>query len=289
MIKYTINDFKEINKNHKSVLKEDILKNINNLANFVGCPNYKKTPIFKENKKWKKIKNFKNTKLKKTEESIDCITSLLNKLTSKNYDIIKNEIIENMHNLIKNETSLKKMEELSLFIFNIASKNKFWSKIYAKLYVDLINEFSIMKDICKKNFNNLLELFKNIRIGDAEKNYELFCQINNENEKRKSICCFFVNLMIYGIIEENEIINLIFSLTNIFKNNINNIDYKNINYEICENLYILIKEISSVVKNKKDFETIKSFVKYITDLKFNNYKGLSSKTYFKFLDLYDEI
>ena len=288
MIKYTINEYNNINNTHSSRLNSNILDLINNLAKLVGDVNYKKTPIFKDNKKWKNIKNFKKTKLVKNKQDFDIITSLLNKLTNNNYKEIKDKIIKNIKNITNDDESLKTLTELSNFIFDVASKNIFWCEIYAKLCFDLNNEFLIIKNICQKKFNNFLELFKNIRIANPEENYELFCQINNENEKRKSICCFYSHLVKYNIISEEDIMQIINYLIYIIKENINNADFKNQAYEICECLCILIKKIYKTA-GENNLNIINNFMNFIINLEIKKYKAISSKTYFKFMDLKDEI
>ena len=72
---YTLREFKTLgNLLELKDFGDDILKQINELANRVGAPSYKKTPIFKnKNKKhkkiseedWNAIRNFKKTELKK--------------------------------------------------------------------------------------------------------------------------------------------------------------------------------------------------------------------------------
>ena len=288
MIKYTIVDYNQINNNYNSTLDSNIFKTINELAKLVGDINYKKTPIFKENKKWKNIKNFKKTKLVKNIENFDILTSLLNKITDNNYIEIKDNIINHMKCIKNNNESLKTFNELGNFIFNVASKNKFWCKLYAKLCFDLNNQFPIIKNICNTNFNTFLNLFKNIRVSNPEENYELFCQINNENEKRKSICCFYSHLVKYNIISENNIMQIINHLINIIKKNINNADFKNQAFEICECLCILIKKIHNT-SNEYNSNIMNNFIEFIINIEIKKNKAISSKTYFKFMDLKDEI
>lgn len=288
MIKYTINDYNNINNNYKSQLNTEILNAINDLAKLVGDKNYKKTPIFKENNKWKNIKNFKKTNLVKNEKVFDILTSLLNKITDNNYEQIKCEIINHMINMTNNDESVKTLNELGNFIFDVASKNKFWCQIYAKLCFDLNNEFPIIKKICKEKFDNFLELFKYIRIANAEKNYDLFCQINDENEKRKSICSFYSHLVIYKIINENDIMKIINYLINIVKENIDNGDFKNNMYEICQCLCILIKKIY-LIFDENNLNIINNFIDFIINLDFKKHGAITSKTYFKFIDLKEQI
>ena len=86
------------------------------------------------------------------EAQIDDIRIRLNKLTSNNYESLSKEII----NYIKKdiETNNDILEYVGKSIFEVGSMNSFWSKIYARLFNDLILSFPIMKDICLTNFKN---------------------------------------------------------------------------------------------------------------------------------------
>ena len=61
--------------------------------------------------------------------------------------------------------------------------NSFWSEIYAKLCKELVDKFDIMKEICKTNFTNFLDLFKNITQYNSEEDYDKFCETNKINQK----------------------------------------------------------------------------------------------------------
>ena len=93
-------------------------------------------------------------------------------------------------------------------IFEIASNNKFYSKIYANLYSDLSSKFEFIKDQYLQNLKRFTELFNNIEYVDSNVNYDRFCEINKINEKRKSLAAFYINLMYCGVISKDEIITI---------------------------------------------------------------------------------
>ena len=178
---YTLNDFKHFEQqNEINELDEEIIQKINRIAKRVGAPSYQKTPVFKRNhynrnkniKKenisasdWQSIRNFKTTKLEKNTEGIeaqmDKIRSALNKLTDKTYDIMLEDIICIMKDINKEEDQ-SSFEKIGEAIFEIGSVHKFWSRVYATLYQELIEKFPIMKNICIKNFENFKGIFENI-------------------------------------------------------------------------------------------------------------------------------
>jgi hypothetical protein len=295
ILKYQLNDFQKISKNVIDELDDSIISIINELAGKVGAPNYNKTPIFKKNKNnkskyenWSSIRNFKETTLEKHTEGIeaqlDDIRMKLNKLTKKNYDSLSLEII----NYIKKEieTNDDILNQVGKSIFEVGSLNSFWSKLYAKLFNDLINHFDIMKEICEKNFTEFLSLFDDIQfINITNTNYNEFCENNKKNENRRSMSSFFINLMKYDIISSELMFNLINNLIDKIDNN-DSIENININEEIVENLYILIKNgYEELEEDNKWDNLVDKINSYVNE----KYEYISKKSVFKFLDLLEEI
>tara|TARA_A100001011_G_scaffold400419_2_gene514815 strand:- start:2590 stop:3501 length:912 start_codon:yes stop_codon:yes gene_type:complete len=295
--KYHLNDFQNIAEKHINELNDDIISIINELASKVGAPGYNKTPIFdkrkNKNKKydnWSNIRNFKNTVLEKNTEGIeaqiDDIRIRLNKLTSNNYDNLSVEIIDYIKKEV--ETNNDILNYVGESIFDIGSMNCFWSKIYAKLFNDLIISFPLMKEICLTNFKKFLKLFDDIQFIDINNNnYDEFCENNKKNEKRRSMSSFFINLMHFDIIS----VDLMYTLINDL---IDKIDYNdtsddiNINEEIIENLFILIKNGYETLK-EEDEEKWDTLIEQIENYANNKHEHISKKAVFKFLDLLDEI
>lgn len=283
-------------------LPDVIITLINKLAAEVGAPNYQKTPIFKQkrnrkydkrdeisNKDWETLRNFKTTELKKNEEGtlnaeIDTIRSLLNKITGKNYDTLKVEISDNIEKHIDNEDNLN---EICKSIFEIGSMNSFWSEMYAKLCKELVEKFDIMKDICKTNFTNFLDLFKNITNYNSEEDYDKFCETNKINQKRRSMSSFFIHLMNFGIINVDNMYNLIYTLIENIEENKDDKTKLFCNDEIIENLSILItKGKENLIHNEDSWASVITHIETYAKTK---YWGLTKKTTFKCYDILDEI
>ena len=304
---YTLKQFHQLNQlTDLTDFDDDVLKKINDLAALVGAPSYKKTPIFKhrskKNKKiseeeWTAIRNFKQTELQKNEnefeKEIDNLRSLLNKLTKKQYDEVKNEIIKLIDKLVENyEENTECDNNLKLIgkmIFEIGSMNKFWSELYALLYKDVIEKYPIMKSIMIQNFNDFIDVFKNIESCDANENYDKFCILNKLNEKRKGLSNFFIILADKKVLGEDKMVDLIQQLIkNMDKfieeeNKINEVD------EICENLFILISRGTYVLSKHSYWEEIIDVIDRYTLLKSKDFKSLSNKTIFKFMDLQETL
>jgi hypothetical protein len=305
-MRYTLSDFKNYQERMDNFeLSESVIKIINELAQHVGAPEYRKTPVFKKHDRknremktistedWEKMRNFKRTNIKKNTEGIETnineLRMMLNKLTQKNYDELLNKIKMMLNNLIESKASEEDLLKVSKSIFEIGCMNKFWSKLYAKLYKDLIRDFPLMNEIYKKSFKSFINVFENIRTVDNNDDYELLCEINKENTKRKSLSSFFVHLMNESVIDSKTIGDIINLLIVKFNDLMNGKENKLIIDEITENLFILINESKETLsKDYEKFDKIIEFIDFVINCDYKNIGGISSKTVFKFLDLRDD-
>jgi hypothetical protein len=217
---------------------------------------------------WEAIRKFQATILAKKEgidASIETIRVHLNKITDKTYETLKVLIVEEINkiisaNAIANEVAssegaanaspelLLELKKIGDAIFNIASSNGFYSKVYATLYKDLMSQFKFMRGIFETNYKGFNSLFKTIEYYDPNKDYDKFCQMNKDNEKRRSICSFYINLMLQGIIAPKSILKIILGLQELMLEKIKMPDSTNIVEELSEVLFILITSSSEMFK-----------------------------------------
>ena len=307
LMSYTLVDFQNIEENFNiNELSQTTIKIVNDLAKKVGAPNYSKTPVFKKKIKksyhlnkddWLQIRNFKTTQLKKNQDGIeakmDSLRINLNKLTSKNYDVITNEIFNFINNIIDKEEDKEKMYEILMklgsSIFEVGCLNVFWSKLYAKLFHDLIKEFTIMERICKENLINFTKIFDKIECIELNnKNYNEFCACNKNNENRRGMSSFMVNLMLNGVVEKDYIYGVLWSLLGKINDNSENVDMMSINEEIIENIYLLLSSGKEKLSDNKEWDGIVRTIEYYTENS-NVGGGISKKIQFKCLDIIDEL
>jgi len=313
---YNLGHFPQANQiNVDKFLAQKVIDIINNLASLVGAPSYQKTPVFKHARSrnnnrqprqrqvistadWAEIRNFKTTELTKKEEGVDKdideLRGLLNKLTSNNYDEMEKQIMKSLTTIIDKNCKEDDLEKIGEAIFEIGSINKFWSAVFAKLYKTILSTFPSMNEIYKKNFSNFLSLFDNIRYVSAEENYDEFCNVNKENEKRRSIGSFFVHLMNNDVIKEVAIFELIKQLKETMLGFMDMENKKEEVAEFAENIVILItggKKRLEAYKNDVTFgwEECVEFIENMTKRKVSNHLSLSNKVVFKFMDLEEEL
>ncbi len=320
-LKYSLQDFNDVITNGFNFdLSSDILKIISGLAQQVGSPDYVKTPVFlkKHNpmkvdpasniesfkKKrggggryanepdvnWEATRTFQPTKLEDKigiAAKIDTIRSFLNKMTDKNYIDIRNKVIDVIDTIASENED---MSLVSITIFEIASTNRFFSKIYADLYSDLMTKYDVMRTIFEDSLSKFIGLFNNIEYVDSIADYDRFCKINKDNEKRKALSAFFVNLMINKIISKEEIVGITRNLLNqictyiVVDNKKNEVD------ELTENVAILYDRdlYDGVAYELIDGLSINETIVKLSKCKLKDYKSLTNKSIFKFMDLVDK-
>lgn len=289
--KYSILDYLkfeiEIDDLNLNKLTLDI---INNIVSKVGSPDYQKTPVFKKRNKLPKqnnmllkINNNRQPEEKNTSDNyLDKIRSNINKLTNNNYDEQLTTIKGIISDISCNDDMLLNIGKT---IYQLGNSNKFWSKTYARLFVDLIQDYPIMKDSYSLIVNDYITLFDNIEYVDPNENYNKFCDFNKENEKRKGHSLFLVNMMTVGLINKSFIEEIIISLYDKFIEFISENDNTYIVEEIIENLIILYKNSYNIINNNEVDKQITNISKLNTE----DYPSLNNKTIFKCYDLLDEI
>lgn len=251
---------------------------------------------------WEKTKAFKATVIEKKEgieKSINDIRICLNKISNKNYETHRDSIIEYIEQIRKPsddssdeedvDSTIKDINLISTAIFDIASTNKFYSELYARLYKELLEKFPMFYD----NMNNVINSYQDdihkIQLVDPNVDYDKFCDNNKLNDKRKALSAFIVNLMKQSVIDKSIVSNIILYLQDIV---IKNADIHNMVYEIeeiTENLFIFITSSVNELNSHESWEKIKSNVVMISNYKAKEHLSISSRAIFKYMDILDKI
>ena len=271
---YSLDYIKNIIFNDDSImsfkLPQDVIDIINNIANEVGSPQYVKTPIFTKvvtskpeftRKKKKNNKNNENsedwkqmldkskvTNNEDTNTDINSIRGILNKLTDANYEKYSSKIKDVFRNLDDTEYA----EKISDVFFDIISSNNFYSHIYAKMYSELLNDITIntviieqIKDTLINKINLFVLSFDNIGLVDSSEDYNAFCELNKENERRKSLAKFIMNLSSFNVIENIIITDIVKTLVVKISELILMENNRHIVDELIENIHILYSSIEN--------------------------------------------
>lgn len=306
-------------------IADETMETISNLAMQVGSPSYDRTPVFKKRENfvkpvveasqpapaparrrrggnakevvndddWEAIRSFQATKLvQKTgvDADFNLIQSYINKMTDKNYADMRTKIVDTIHKTILEHPEAD-VGSIGANIFNVASSNRYYSKIYADLYTDLSNTFTFIREKYEENLQLFMNLFDHIDYVDPNENYDGFCEINKINEKRKSLATFYVNLMINGVVSKQEIVTITRNLLAKIHAFLTIENKKNEVEELTETVAILynkdLYEDPDVEVEPIDGHTVQEVVERIASSKVKDFKSLTNKALFKFMDLVD--
>jgi len=244
---------------------------------------------------WINPSGFKPTvfveKLVGTDKLMNDIRATLNKISNKNYDTNRDVIIGLLQDLVneKKEDTKKDLEKIGNNIFDIASTNKFFSEIYARLYKDISEKFpEIFNSILTAFLEGFTNTMKTILYVDQKDSYDDFCKYNKDNDKRKATSMFITNLVKNNVIQSDVLVNIITTIQSILNSYMNEENKVNEVEEIIENIFILLTSNLIFLKSCKNTEII-TFIQDISILKPKDLPSMSSRAIFKCLDILDKL
>jgi hypothetical protein len=245
---------------------------------------------------WETIRQFQTTTKHISEgiqKNMENIRGYLNKMSEATFDKMVNEIKMEISQLIEHETTDENMMKIGYSIFSIASSNSFYSELYAKLFKILMEEYEVFKKIFEDNYKVFMNLFDNIEYVDPKKNYDKFCEYTKTNDNRRAMSLFIVNLMKNGVIEKENILEIIINLQKLIIKYISKQEKTNEVEELNENLFIIITNSSNKIKFGVDegTENIIKDIEFISKLKpkMKEYPSITNKTIFKHMDIISEL
>lgn len=244
------------------------------------------------NNDWKKDEPFKTTEVihyvgfdKKLSE----IRNGLNKLSNKNYDTIRESIYEHINTIIigEDEEVLSDDNKWQLVncIFDIASNNGFYAELYAGLYKDLIQKYTLFENTADKGLERYINSVNAVRYEDSDGDYDLHCAINKENDNRKSLLTFIIMLVRNDVLPKTTINILINHLDGLMMSNMNNKSQIFVNNELIENYFVLITKTVPDIFTLDTWPSIYEKINTYTTYNTKDYAGLSSRAKFKMMDI----
>jgi len=242
---------------------------------------------------WETIRNFQATVIEQKtgiDAELSQIRMYLNKLTDKSYTDIREKIVSSIDSILKVEKDVTVLSKnIGELIYDISSGNKFYSKIYAELYTELVNKYGWLKTTLDERMAEFIGLFKTIEYFDPDKDYDKFCDMNKQNEKRRANALFFVNLAINKFIPTDVVITMLKTLLEMVLELIEQPNKKNEVDEITETIALLFNKDIIDDYDESEFiinnQTIENVITMIAKSKSKDYKSLSNKAIFKYMDL----
>ena len=236
----------------------------------------------------KTVKSEVKVKEEGPEKNIKDIRIALNKFSNKNAAIQKDVLVELIRKVGPDD-----MNKVTDMIFEVVSSNGFYSELYVTLYKGLVAEFPFFVEKISDVIAKYKDSFNNIVPVDPNVDYDSFCVYTKQNDLRKSMSLFIVNLIKHSVLESNDLLNIIAYLEELVLKFAEDSSNSNTIEEITENMYIMVTESKTVLKQSqlwKD-ELLPNIHKIATLKKSDpvKYVGMSNRAIFKFMDLIDSI
>lgn len=233
---------------------------------------------------------FKTTEIVKKEGIDKIFTEIkgcLNKLTIKNYDTIKTSLFEHIESALVHvdcdeETVITKTAYL---VFDVASINKTFSELYAKLYCELVEKNTDFKEHILTFKASYLENFNKIVYVDPDVDYNKYCDVTKENDRRKNISLFLVNLMNNGLLKDSDILDILVELKDNIVKVTDTVGQTFYVEELIEVLNVFIKSAHVKLREQSNWNQISAHIEQYTVYKAKEHPGLSSRIIFKYMDM----
>ena len=291
---YTLTEYTDIREQISDFnLDESIINNIKKLTADLGIDITIKPKLHlrkEKTYKWIKQEAFKATELIKKEgieELLDEFRGILNKLSSTNYDNLKESIlncIDSILNLEEYEEAVKYDKIMTRFT-DVIKNNRYFTGLYVNLFTVITERYIYFENYHSSFLDQYHESLNNIDYNDPDIDYDKYCVSNKKNEQRKAILTFIIKCIPVEIYSFNELIKIITDLLNRLDLQKMEKEFIHINEEITENISVLMTEgkdlITKEVIKYKLIEQIKAY----SQLKIKDYGGFSSRMRFKYMDI----
>lgn len=274
---YSLQDILNIDKQYKTQnnLAPETLTQLKSIECIINAKGYKLSPNFIYKSKF----NHDRTEI---EKEISQLKSNLNKLSEKNYNILIKKIKQQLKDL-EMEFNLEDKQDCANTVFKIASSNLFYAKIYANMFFDLYNSYEFMKPPLTNSLNMVIDTYKNISSIDNVKDYNIFCEILKDNEKRISLLTFIIYLMRKQLVPQDKIMEIALYLKDEIEKDKNKDDIE----QYSHNLLIIIQLAHKYINEDEKFKSLEKHIMNYRDKKPDG--NLTWKTIFKYYDMKDYI
>jgi hypothetical protein len=206
-------------------------------------------------------------------------------MSNKNYDTQQTIIIQKISEMEDEEQIIK----VATAIFDIASTNKFYSEMYAKIYKELMDLYPVFKNILNDFFLQFLTSVSNLKYVDPNIDYDAFCNYNKQNDKKKATAVFIIHMMKQNVILPEKVLDIIHNLIvkiegyMIIENQLNELE------EMTELVNLFILEgytlLTSVFASSELWQQVILKIREFSQLKVKDKNSLSSRVIFKYMDL----
>jgi hypothetical protein len=243
---------------------------------------------------WKKREEFKATVIAKKEGYDNLLGDLkkfLNKLTTSNYDAQVESVIETVNSIIALDDDDDKIRtaltQAVCVILHVACSNKYYSALYAKLYMRIVDIHEQFLEEKSRVCDNFLSALLEIEIVDPNEDYDRFCAMNKKNDERRAMMLFIINLYKTGGCSITDLSSIVIKINDMIHSHVTEVSYIEYTNELTEIMNIFVTNMVTEIKTNQEWAFVKDRIVDYSKYKAKDYPGMSSRTIFKYMDMVD--
>jgi hypothetical protein len=246
-------------------------------------------------KEWEMMRAFKATKIEsKTgiEKTVNDLRISLNKISGANYEKQRDVIMALVNGYFdaEEEKTDSNTRRISKAIFDIASTNKFYSEIYARLYKELATAHTVFSDLLQELIEGFMVMDTIPVYIDPDSDYDGFCAYSKACDIRKSTSTFLVNCLKLELIASSRVADVLSEFVRYVDVKRNEPGFAKCVEEVVENLYIIATLCSNELSITKKWTEyiLPRFKQYVAE-KNNGCPSMSNRAIFKLQDLLEKL
>ena len=257
---YSLSFFKNFGANEPYEINKMVINNLITITNRMNIPTkfIEDTPVVYNFNKISFVQNITTKILTDNEKNEIKIKSFLNKITNENID----DMASNIFQIMSTDTFC--------LIFDICSKNKFFSNIQSKLIVKLCENVEF-KEYVFERLENVKVLFDDIQYSEDD-------YINNKKlDDRESMTCLYANLYLQHFILKESFESFGSYLIAKIEDFIDAENKKSELEELLNMIYLILSMTSLNID--------KSIIEKISKSTNKTFKSVTNKSIFKCMDI----
>jgi hypothetical protein len=255
---YTLQDFARIQQDgFECSIPVVAFELIQRIATTVGAATYCPTPVFPGKKKRRDREG--------VDKVIADVVSHLNKLSEDSYAVEARIIVA-----LVGELEGEDLERVGTVLLDICSANKFFAKMYAKLFAALPALHGLLPARLEKHKAE----FETLKSCDPE-DYDLFCELKLAADKRAAFSAFVLGLVECKVLPRDTSAGMVAYLQGLIEARMDNGSRKAEIDEIVDHLF------QFATQTKVDVAVFQK----MANLSRTDHPGLTNKTLFRYLDI----
>lgn len=229
--------------------------------------------------KMERMETLAITKIVKQPGKLRDLFKLLNKVTDKTYEKLKDEIISII-------MTAENASEVCDNFFKIVNTNSVHCHLYAKLYNAVIQKEPKYKNTLRAKTTEYMRTFDNVNFVSSNEDYDAYCLYIKHIGSIKNFTLFLVKCVNENVLELSDVGAIIQCFQENILSNISNSEesYKNETY--TSNIHTLIKEMHLQIRTSTEWGVILSNHQKIISI---SGEGKTKKMTFNLMDTSDII